>query len=110
MAIHFPQCRLLKILVHNFIKVFNNLNFVVNACIILLISLEDIQTYIFSLPENVGNVKLSIYNALGQKVAESLPAGRYSYTWNAQDVVTGIYIYELRTDKFVELRKMLLIK
>jgi hypothetical protein len=68
----------------------------------------------FSLPEDVANVKLSIYDALGGKVAElvntSLPAGRYSYTWNAQDVSTGMYICELRSDKYVAIRKMLLIK
>ena len=37
----------------------------------------------FSLPEDVANVKLSIYNALGEKVAElvntSLQTGRYQY-------------------------------
>jgi hypothetical protein len=68
----------------------------------------------FSLPEDASNVTLSIYNALGEKVAElvntSLTAGRYSYTWNAQDVVTGIYIYELRTDKFVSVKKMVMMK
>ena len=68
----------------------------------------------FSLPENVGNVKLSIYNALGEKVAElvntALTAGRYSYQWNAQNVATGIYIYELRTDKFVSVKKMILLR
>ena len=68
----------------------------------------------FSLPENVGNVKLSIYNALGEKVAElvntSLQAGKYQYQWNAQNVATGMYIYELRTDKFVSVKKMLLLK
>jgi hypothetical protein len=68
----------------------------------------------FSLPEDVSNVKLSIYNALGEKVAElvntNLTAGRYSYTWNAQNVATGMYIYELRTDKFVSVKKMLLLK
>ena len=68
----------------------------------------------FSLPENVGNVKLSIYNTLGEKVAElvntALAAGRYSYQWNAKNIATGMYIYELRTDKFVAMRKMLLIK
>jgi hypothetical protein len=68
----------------------------------------------FSLPEDVGNVKLSIYNALGEKVAElvntSLVAGKYSYTWNAQTVATGIYIHELRTDKFVSVKKMILMK
>ena len=68
----------------------------------------------FSLPENVGNVKLSIYNALGEKVAElvntALVAGKYSYQWNAQNVATGMYIYELRTEKFVSIKKMILIK
>ncbi len=68
----------------------------------------------FSLPEDVGNVKLSIYNALGEKVAElvntALTAGNYQYQWNAQDVATGMYIYELRTDKFVSVKKMVLLK
>ena len=68
----------------------------------------------FSLPENVGNVKLSIYNTLGEKIAElvntALTAGKYQYQWNAQNVATGMYIYELRTNKFVSLKKMILIK
>jgi hypothetical protein len=68
----------------------------------------------FSLPEDVANVKLSIYNALGEKVAElvntSLTAGKYSYQWNAQNIATGMYIYELRTEKFVSIKKMLLLK
>jgi len=68
----------------------------------------------FSLPENVNNVRLSIYNTLGEKVAElvntSLNAGRYQYQWDARDVATGIYLYELRTDKFVSAKKMILMK
>lgn len=68
----------------------------------------------FSLPEEVTNVKLSVYNTLGEKVEElvntSLPAGNYKYQWNAKDLNTGMYIYELRTDKFVSVKKMLLIK
>ena len=68
----------------------------------------------FSLPEDVSNVKLSIYNALGEKVAELvntvLTAGKYQYQWNAENVATGIYIYELRTDNFVSVKKMLLMK
>ncbi|MBL1124516.1 MAG: T9SS C-terminal target domain-containing protein, partial [Ignavibacteriae bacterium] len=60
------------------------------------------------------NVKLSIYNALGEKVAElvntSLQAGKYQYNWNASGVATGMYIYELRTDNFVSVKKMLLLK
>jgi hypothetical protein len=68
----------------------------------------------FSLPEDVGNVKLSIFNALGEKVAElvntALTAGRYQYQWNAQNLATGMYVYELRTDKFITVKKMVLMK
>jgi len=68
----------------------------------------------FSLPEDVSNVKLSIYNALGEKVSElvntGLTAGKYSYQWNARNVATGMYICELRTDKFVSVKKMILMK
>jgi hypothetical protein len=68
----------------------------------------------FALPEDVGNIKLLIYNALGEKVAEllnsSLTAGKYSYEWNAKNLTTGMYIYELRTDKFVSIKKMMLLK
>jgi len=68
----------------------------------------------FSLPEDVSNVQLSIYNVLGEKVAElvntNLAAGKYQYQWNAKNVATGMYIYELRTDKFVSTKKMVLLK
>jgi hypothetical protein len=68
----------------------------------------------FSLPENSGNVRLSIYNSLGEKVAElvnkSLEAGRYQYQWNAEYSASGIYFYELRTGSFVSMKKMILVK
>jgi hypothetical protein len=69
---------------------------------------------VFSLPEDVINVQLSIYNELGEKIAElvntSLAAGKYNYEWNAKNVATGMYIYELRTEKFVSIKKMILLK
>jgi len=68
----------------------------------------------FSIPEDVNNVRLTIYNALGQRVAElvnsKMEAGKYSYIWNASNLATGLYIYELRTDKFVSVKKMMLLK
>jgi len=67
----------------------------------------------FSLPEAT-NVTLTVYNTLGQKVTElvnsKLEAGRYSYQWNAGNVSSGIYIYELRTEIFVSMKKMTLLK
>ena len=70
----------------------------------------------FSIPEDVNNVTLTIYNTLGQKVAElvnsKMEAGKYSYVWNVPQsgIATGLYIYELRTDKFVSVKKMMLLK
>ena len=67
----------------------------------------------FSTPE-LTNVTLTIYNALGQKVAvlvnSELEAGLYSYAWNADNAATGLYIYELRTEKFISVKKMILMK
>ncbi|MBK9099325.1 MAG: T9SS type A sorting domain-containing protein [bacterium] len=67
----------------------------------------------FDLPE-ASEVTLTIYNTLGQKVDEvvntTLEAGRYSYQWNATDIASGIYIYELRTNKFISSKKMIFMK
>jgi len=70
----------------------------------------------FSLPEDVSNVQLTIYDVLGQRVTQlvntSLKAGKYQYQWNVPQsgIATGMYIYELRTDKFVSIKKMVLMK
>lgn len=68
----------------------------------------------FSLPENAENVRLTVYSTLGEKEAElvngSMGPGRYNYQWNAKDFPSGIYFYELRTEKFVSIKKMLLLK
>lgn len=67
----------------------------------------------FSLPEAT-NVSLTVFNVLGQKVSElvntKLDAGRYSYQWDASNLASGIYLYQLMTDKFNSIKKMMLIK
>ena len=71
-------------------------------------------TIAFSLPENAANVSLTIYNTLGEKVAEvfngSQEAGSYKYQWDAGKHASGLYLYELRTEKFSATKKMLMIK
>jgi hypothetical protein len=72
----------------------------------------------FSLPEDVSNVQLTIYDVLGQRITQlvntSLKAGKYSYQWDARNLATGMYIYELRTNSatggFVDIKKMILLK
>lgn len=68
----------------------------------------------FSLQENVKNARLTVYNVMGENIAElvntSLVAGKYSYHWNASNVATGVYIYELKTEKYISVKKMVLMK
>jgi hypothetical protein len=68
----------------------------------------------FAIPEDSKNVTLTIYNSLGEKIAELLnrgfEAGYYKYQWNASNYASGLYIYELRTEKFISVKKMILMK
>ena len=70
-------------------------------------------TITFSLPVS-GFVILKIYDIQGKEVttivSESMPPGTHEYTWNAGDVASGIYLYQLQTDNTTETRKLLLVK
>jgi predicted lipoprotein with Yx(FWY)xxD motif len=59
-------------------------------------------------------VKLSIYDALGQKVSilvnESQNAGNYNVEWDASNFPSGMYFYRLDAGSFVSTKKMILIK
>ena len=64
-------------------------------------------------------VRLSIYNILGQAVKEIeyglLSAGEYSYIWdgllkNGKNAPSGIYFYRIMADNFRQVRKMVLLK
>ena len=67
----------------------------------------------YSLP-TATNVKLSIYNSIGQEmmqlVNETQSAGKYIVDFNPQNLPSGIYFYRLQTSKFVDTKKMLLLK
>jgi hypothetical protein len=60
------------------------------------------------------NVKLTIYNLLGQKVATlidaPLGAGPHSVRFTATNLSTGVYFYRLEAGSFKENKKMLLLK
>jgi ligand-binding sensor domain-containing protein len=59
-------------------------------------------------------VSLKVYDIIGNEVAELVnkvqPAGKYEVTFNAADLPSGIYFYQLRTDGFDEVKKMTLLK
>ncbi len=67
----------------------------------------------YQLPQ-AGQVRLSIYDALGQLV-ESLidqkqPPGHYSLEWNAAGKPSGAYFYRMQVDGAVLSRRMLFLK
>lgn len=72
------------------------------------------QTYIeFTLPKQE-QVRVSIYNVLGQEIEtlvnESLPIGNYKFIWNSRNLASGIYLYRVQTSDFNETKKMVLMK
>ena len=60
------------------------------------------------------NVKLEVYNAIGQRVAilvnQRQTAKEYSIEWNANNFPSGIYYYRLKAGHNTQIKKMLLIK
>ena len=67
----------------------------------------------YNLKEN-GYVSLKIYDILGREVAnlisEKQIAGSYNVTFNAEGLVSGVYIYRLKVNDFIEVKKMILTK
>ncbi len=73
----------------------------------------------YTLKEN-GNVKITVFNSLGQEVKTLVNdfknvGIRHSATWNGTDskgnlVSSGTYFYKIESGSFTETRKMLLVK
>ena len=72
----------------------------------------------YSLPQSE-QVKLVIYNVLGQEIRTLVnafkSAGRYRVVWNSRDdfgrsVSSGVYFYQITAGKFMNTRKMLILK
>jgi hypothetical protein len=67
----------------------------------------------YSLPVT-SNVKLSVFNILGEEVQilvnETEEAGIYTINFNASQLNSGIYFYKLETRNFLRVKKMSLIR
>lgn len=70
-------------------------------------------TISFYLPE-AADIKLSVYNIVGQPVAVlaegTLSAGDHQYEWDASDMPSSMYIYQLEVGNRIITRKMTLVK
>jgi hypothetical protein len=67
----------------------------------------------YQLPVN-SNITLKVYDILGNEVAtlvnEEKQPGNYEVKWNASNVSSGIYFYQLMTGDYVDTKKMILLK
>ncbi|HEY6626921.1 MAG TPA: T9SS type A sorting domain-containing protein, partial [Ignavibacteriaceae bacterium] len=59
-------------------------------------------------------VSLKVYDVLGNEIAtlinEEKPAGSYEVNFNAEDLSSGIYIYQLTSGNYIERKKMMMLK
>jgi hypothetical protein len=59
-------------------------------------------------------VTLRVYNAIGEEIRtlvnEIKEAGNYEFTFNAENLASGIYYYRLNAGEFSANKKMILIK
>jgi hypothetical protein len=64
--------------------------------------------------QNKSNVKITVLNAIGEEVAvvlnEEREAGYHQVEFNAANLPSGVYFYQMKTGSFVETKKMLLLK
>lgn len=64
--------------------------------------------------ENYEYVEMAVFNMLGQKVQtlvnSQMQPGQHEVTFNAQDLASGIYIYQLRTENRTLSKIMTLVK
>lgn len=68
----------------------------------------------YALPQ-ASNVKITVYNVVGQQVAtllnnEQQSAGYHSVSFDASSLASGMYLYRIEAGSFVQTKKMTLIK
>ncbi len=60
------------------------------------------------------NVRLDIYNILGEKISELINTyqkpGIYKVDWNAKNFASGVYLYTIEAGEFRDSKKLILLK
>jgi hypothetical protein len=63
---------------------------------------------------NFGLVTLKVFDVLGNEVStlvnEEKPAGEYEVEFNARNLSSGVYFYQLKAGSFVQTKKMILLR
>ena len=67
----------------------------------------------FNIPETA-STKLTVFNVMGEEVATLvngvMQAGGHTVSWNASNMPTGVYFYQLESANFSQTKKLLLVK
>ncbi len=67
----------------------------------------------YQLPEN-GFVSLKIYDITGREIAslvnQDQTSGKYAVSFDAADLASGLYLYQLKVNNFTSTKKMMLLK
>lgn len=67
----------------------------------------------YTIPRS-GNVTIRIFNMVGKQVAELVndyqAMGSYNVVWNAENLPSGIYFYQIQSGVFKQTKKMMLVK
>lgn len=67
----------------------------------------------FELPEAT-YVLLTVYSVLGEEIATlvsgNLQAGKHSVQFDGSGLASGVYLYQLKTRSFVQIKKMLMVR
>ena len=70
-------------------------------------------TFRYSIPQT-SKVVIKVYDILGNEIAklmdEEKSIGTYELTWDASNLSSGIYFYQLKAGEYAQTRKMLLLK
>ena len=72
-----------------------------------------VTTIKYSIPR-ISRIVIKIYDVLGNEITtlidEEKPVGTYELNWNADNLTSGVYFYQLKAGDFVETKKMVLMK
>lgn len=67
----------------------------------------------FDIPQAT-TASLIVFDVVGKEIArlvdQKLSPGSYQYTMNADNFASGIYYYQIKTESFTQIRKMILLK
>ncbi|NMB82039.1 MAG: T9SS type A sorting domain-containing protein [Ignavibacteria bacterium] len=72
-----------------------------------------VTTISYQIPEN-NHVTLKVFDMIGNEVEtlinEEKPAGYHTITFDAENISTGVYFYQLKVGDFVSTKKLILMK